>query len=451
MKISLKPAVLAVFVFAAMVFGPVLSKVEGAAKPKKDAKMTVKDSNAPAEKTEAPAEVKPEAAPAEATEAAPEAPKVPETPKAPEAPKAPAEPVVAAPEPKPEKPETPEPAAAPESSDVAVTVNGDAITEGQLDARITPRLERLGAQLSPAMIEQYKSRMRAQMLEGMILERLLDEQVAKAGVTVSDSDVNDRINEILDMRNMTMDVFKSMLQAQGQDFEQVRLEIKKTIGYEKLIDSQLPSKDVNDSDIRAAYELNKEQYDIPEQVQASHILVKPDSENPDVNQAKAQAKTKAEQLLKQLKDGADFATLAKENSDCPSGAKGGDLGLFGKGQMVQSFENAAFALKPGELSDIVETQFGYHIIKVAQHKPAETKSMEDVRPELEKMVLDRKRGEFFRIYRDKLKAGASIVYPPGKDPEAMAMPMMRPSDTERPATKNPAAPQPAPTPPPKTE
>jgi peptidyl-prolyl cis-trans isomerase C len=439
MKISLKLAVLAVFVSAAMAFG--------AAKPAKDAKMTVKNTNTPAEKTEAPAEEKPAATPAAAPEAAPEAPMAPEAPKAMETSKAPAAP--AAPKPKPAQPEMnipkpPSAVSAPDSIEVAVTVNGTAITEGQIDAKIMPRLARLGAQLSPAMIEQYKSRMRAQMLEGMILEQLLDEQVKKAGITVTDADVNDKITELHPRQGMSMDVFKSMLKAQGQDFEQVKQEIGKTVGYEKLIDSQLPSKEVNESDILAAYELNKERYDVPEQVQASHILIKPDTNNPDANQAKAQAKAKAEKLLEQLKAGADFATLAKDNSDCPSAAMGGDLGLFTKGQMVQPFEDVAFALKPGELSDVVETQFGYHIIKVAQHKPAEVIPLEKVRPEIEKMVLDKKRAEFFKTYRDKLTAEATIVYPPGKEPGAMTMPMMRPS-----AGGAAGAPKPAPTPAPK--
>jgi len=413
MKISLKLAVMAVFVSAAIAFG--------AAKPAKDAKMTVKDTNTPAAKTEAPAAAKPAAVPAEAPAAAPEAAKTPKTIKTPASPAA--EPKPAQPEPSIPKP--PAVVSATDSNEVAVTVNGVTITEGQLDAKIMPRLARLGSQLSPAMAEQYKSRMRAQMLEGMILERLLDEQVTKAGITVSESDVDGRIGEILSRQGMTMDTFKSMLQAQGQDIEQVKHEIGKTICYEKLIDTQLPSKDINDVDIIAAYELNKEQYNVPEQVQASHILIKPDTNNPDVNQAKAEAKAKAENLLKELKSGADFATVAKENSDCPSAARGGDLGLFSKGQMVQPFEDVAFALKPGELSDVVETQFGYHIIKVAKHQQAEVIPLEKVKPELEKMILDRKRAEFFKTYRDKIKAEASIVYPPGKEPEAMMMPMTR--------------------------
>jgi peptidyl-prolyl cis-trans isomerase C len=439
MKISLKPAVVAVFVVAAMAFG--------AAKPAKEAKMTVKDTNAPATKTEAPAKEKP-AVPAEKAPAEQKAPAAATKPVAPKAPAA----GELKPPPEPNLPKPPPlPIPKPESNDVAVTVNGFVITEGQIDERIMPRLARLGSQLSPAMAEQYKSRMRAQMLDGMILEHLLDEQVKKAGITVSDSEVDDKITEILTRQGMTMDAFKSMIQAQGQDYEQVKHEIGKSVGYERLIDSQLPSKEVSESDISAAYELNKEQYNIPEQVQASHILIKPDSNNPDVNQAKAQAKAKAEKLLQQLKDGADFATLAKENSDCPSAGKGGDLGLFGRGQMVQPFEDVAFALKPGELSGVVETQFGYHIIKVTQHKPAEVIPLEKVKPQLEKMILDKKRAEFFRTYRDKLKSEATIVYPPGKEPEAMTMPMVRPSDANRPAMRIPATPRPAPMPPPKPE
>jgi peptidyl-prolyl cis-trans isomerase C len=425
MRISIKLAVLVVFVSAAMVFA--------AAKPAKDAKMTVKDTNAPAAKEKAPAapaEAKP-AAPSPAKPAAPpEAPKTPAA--APAAPKAPVAP----------EPNLPKPPAAPESNEVAVTVNGFVITEGDIEARIMPRLSKLGGQLSPAMVEQYKSRMKAQAIEGMILEHLLDEQIKKASITVTDSDVNDKITEILAQQGMSMDTFKSMLQAQGMTYEQVKRDIGKTVGYEKLIDSQLPSKEVNDADILAAYEQHKEQYDTPEQVQASHILITPDPNNTDANQAKVQAKAKAEKLHEQLKGGADFAALAKENSDCPSKAKGGELGLFEKGQMVKPFEDAAFALKPGDLSDVVETQFGYHIIKVTLHKPAETIPLEKVKPQLEKMVMDQKRTEFFKTYRDKLRAEATIVYPPGKEPAAMTMPV------NRPVQRTPVAPQPAPTPPP---
>lgn len=420
MKIGLKLSMLVVIVSAGVVFA--------AAKPAKDAKMTVKDTNAPAVKTETPAKDVNAAKPAPAPAVAPAAPKASVAPAAP----APKPATVEPNQPKIEQ-NMPKPPMAADKNDVAVTVNGVVITEGQIEEKVAPRLARIGSQLSPAVVQQYKGRMRMQVLEGMILEQLLDEQVKKAGIAITESDVNEKIAEIIGQQGMSIDDFKARLQAQGQDFEQVKREIGKSVGYEKLIDSQLSSKDINDADITTYYEQNKEEFSTPEQVQASHILVTPDHNNPDANAAKAQAKAKAEKLLKELKGGADFATLAKENSDCPSKARGGDLGMFGKGQMVKPFEDVAFALKPGELSDVVETQFGYHIIKVTLHKPAEMMPLEKVKPQIGRMLLDRKRAEFFKTYRDKLKAEAKIVYPAGKEPAAMTMPVKRNMEANNPA------------------
>ncbi len=114
---------------------------------------------------------------------------------------------------------------------------------------------------------------------------------------------------------------------------------------------------------------------MPEQVRVSHILIKAADLDPDVaeppnaqNEAKAAAVAKAEELLEQIRNGADFEALAREHSSCPSAAKGGDLGFFARGRMVSNFEKVAFDLKVGEVSDIVETIFGYHIIKVTGHR-----------------------------------------------------------------------------------
>jgi len=98
-------------------------------------------------------------------------------------------------------------------------------------------------------------------------------------------------------------------------------------------------------------------------------------------------------LLKQARAGADFAKLAQDNSSCPSSKQGGDLGYFGKGQMVKPFEDAAFALKPGEISGVVETQFGYHIIKAVEKKAPSKVALEDVKPKIEESLKRRKVGE----------------------------------------------------------
>ncbi len=131
------------------------------------------------------------------------------------------------------------------------------------------------------------------------------------------------------------------------------------------------------ADVERAYNTNSEQYTTPEQVRASHILLKTEGKDD------AAVKAKAEDLLKQARAGADFAELAKKSSEDEGTAKnGGDLDYFGRGRMVPEFDQTAFALEPGKISDLVKTQYGYHIIKVADKKPATTKSLADVRPQI---------------------------------------------------------------------
>jgi peptidyl-prolyl cis-trans isomerase C len=303
-----------------------------------------------------------------------------------------------------------------EGSDTAVTVNGSSITEQELDARIKPHMDRIAKQMDPNMAGQYKNRIRGQVLEGMIVERLLDEQVKKANITITDGDINDRISEIITQQGMSIDGFKAMLQMQGQDFEQVKQQMKQGLAYEKFMDRQVGAMEVNDAEALAYYEGNKADYNTPEEVKASHILIKvaPSASTEE----KAAAKEKAEKLLKQVKEGGDFAALAKDNSDCPSKAKGGDLGFFERGTMVKEFADAAFAMQVGQVSDIVETQFGYHIIKVTDRKPAGLTPFEKAKPDIVKALEQTKKSKLYKQCIDKLKAEAKIVYPPGKEPIA---------------------------------
>jgi peptidyl-prolyl cis-trans isomerase D len=127
---------------------------------------------------------------------------------------------------------------------------------------------------------------------------------------------------------------------------------------------------VSSADIERTYNSNIEQYSTPEQVRASHILLKTEGKDD------AAVKARAEELLKQARAGADFAELAKKNSEDDASAKnGGDLDYFGRGRMVPEFDQAAFSLEPGKISDLVKSQYGYHIIKVVDKKPATTRPL----------------------------------------------------------------------------
>ncbi len=173
-----------------------------------------------------------------------------------------------------------------------------------------------------------------------------------------------------------------------------------------------PKVQISDADLQTFYDTHKEEFEKPEQVSARHILLKLDGSASD--EKKAEVRRKADELLAKAKGGEDFAALAKANSeDEGSAAKGGDLGTFGRHAMVKPFEDAAFALNPGEISDVVESTFGLHIIKVESKIPAGTMPFDEVRVAVVDKVRIEKQRTLAReqAYADhgKAEAGQSLT------------------------------------------
>jgi len=318
-------------------------------------------------------------------------------------------------------------AAEPATDSVVATVNGVDITESKVQALMAPQLEQMAAKdwskLPPAFAEQYKKQLRQQALENLIVEQLLDAKLKQAKIEVTEEEVMAQIGKIASGQRppLSVDDFKKKIEEYGRNFDELKQQIHKGLGYQKLMESQLAGKiTVTEEDANNYYSENQKEFETPDQVRASHILIepKPTAANGDPNEAKAQAKAKAQNLLEQIKGGADFAELAKTNSACPSSAKGGDLGFFGRGDMVEPFEKAAFSLEPGQISDVVETQFGYHIIKVTDHKNAGIMTFEQAKDGIINKLTQKKRFELAREFIESLKAKAKIVYAPGQEPQS---------------------------------
>ncbi len=147
---------------------------------------------------------------------------------------------------------------------------------------------------------------------------------------------------------------------------------------------------------------------MPEKVEASHILIGVDPGTPP--EIRTQKRLEAARLRGELEKGADFAQLAQQHSDCPSKAQGGSLGSFERGKMVKPFEDAAFSGKQGEVSEVVETQFGYHLIKPTAHQEAKDIPLEQVREEVSSFLNGQKREETIKEYIEKLRSVAKIEY-----------------------------------------
>lgn len=201
--------------------------------------------------------------------------------------------------------------------------------------------------------------------------------------------------------------FKNALKEMEMDENGLREYTRRTLILSRFLEITFASKTVvSEVETRTFYDSNLDKFKRDETVRASHILIGIDrkASSDDKNTAR---KT-AEKLRKELVDGADFAMLAKGNSTCPSSQQGGDLGFFGKGQMVPAFEKAAFALKPGEISEVVETPFGYHIIKLTERKPAATAEFKDVKTKIEEYLKGQKVNEAIQKYLEDARKVARI-------------------------------------------
>jgi len=325
--------------------------------------------------------------------------------------------------------------AEPNKTGVAVTVNGVDISDAAVDTAVAQQLGRikLPEKTPPGIIDQYKRQIRQQILEKMVVDQLLDEEVEKNKIVVTEEDVVAHLKRSGSQQQppLSLKDIKALIEAQGRSFDELKQQLRNSKGmrYQKLMETQWTGKiNFTENDAKEYYSKNKKEFETPEQVRASHILIIPDTDpNTDPNQAMAEAKAEAEDLLRQIKNGADFVTLAKTKSDGPSGKGGGDLGFFSRGQMVPAFEKVAFQLKVGQVSDIVKTRFGYHIIRVTDHKDANVVTFEQAKDSIINKLTQQKQREIAMQYIESLKAKAKIVYPPGKGPRPTRRPATAPS------------------------
>ena len=328
------------------------------------------------------------------------------------------EPVIKAQPPQPPKPAQ----EAKKPTDVLVTVNGVEITEGQVNTSIEKQLAGMNAQLPPQMLEGYKQQLKKQAVESMIVKQLLDEKIKQENINVTEGEVVDQITQMGARQNppVAYEDIKSLITARGQDFEEFKQSFQQKLTYQKLIETQFPQQiNATEEDARKFYTENQTRFQSPERIKASHILITPETADQKApsEQENAAAKEKIEQLLKRIHDGENFAELAKANSACPSGKNGGDLGFFEKGRMAPPFEKAAFALKVGQVSDVVKTRFGYHIIKLTDRQQASAKSFEEVKDDIINMLIGQEKNKLAEKYIDTLKEQADIVYPIGEEPK----------------------------------
>jgi peptidyl-prolyl cis-trans isomerase C len=301
----------------------------------------------------------------------------------------------------PATPPAPKPVPA-ELPSVVAKVNGDDIPRVEFETTIQNVERRAGRPVPPEQRDQvYRG-----VLEDLIALRLLKQEVARRQLTASDAELAEAMKG---MRQQfpTEAAFKQALTAQKMTFEQLREETRTQVLVSKMLQQEVASQvAVKPTEISGFYEKNPDKFQQPEAVRASHVLITvPEGAAPA---ARAAARAKAETVLKQARAGADFAKLARTYSDDASKGRGGDLGFFPKGQMVPAFEAAAFALAPNQVSDIVESPFGYHVIKVIEKRPAQSVPFSEAAPRIEQYLRQEQQQARTKAFVDQLRAKGSV-------------------------------------------
>jgi peptidyl-prolyl cis-trans isomerase C len=298
--------------------------------------------------------------------------------------------------------------AKPSPDEVLVRINGTPITRQEVDRAVKVMLAQ--SQIPEPVDPEIQKEAETAALEQLSAAELLYQEAAKVEVKDLDKQVAAKIAENR-AKFKTEAEFEQALNSVNMTSKDMEEFTRKDLVISNYIQTKIvPKADVTEAEARKFYTDNLDKYfKKPESARASHILIGVPQGASEEERKKA--KEKAEGILKRIKAGEDFAAIAKSESSCPSSAQGGDLGKFTRGQMVPEFDAAAFALKPGQVSDVVETQFGYHIVKLTEKEEAKTESFEDVKPKIMEFLKQEKVQKAISDQVDALKKTAKIEKP----------------------------------------
>ena len=284
-------------------------------------------------------------------------------------------------------------------------VNGAPIEIGEFDGEVLLIQKTVLGLGKPLSCEQV-SLIRREVLESMIRRELLYQAARKSGIKPDENAINKDINSLKQQFSGETE-YKNELSRRGINEEVLRARMIRNSLVQKYVDKEFTGKvNVTDKEIQEYYQKNIDLFKQPFQMQVSQIFIQSDPKGGDSR--KKELRGKAEKILKNLKDDQDFADLAREYSDGPTKNKGGDLGYLRKGQLEKQFESKIFALKKGEITDVIETDYGFHIFKVTDIKPETILAYENVKEKVKKFLVDEKAKKEADEYARKLREKTDV-------------------------------------------
>lgn len=289
---------------------------------------------------------------------------------------------------------------------IVAKVNADVITLGTLEKKVAKLL--LQKEYSGSVDQELiKNDLMKAVLEGLIIEKLKIHEAKKIGMVVSDEDIQKKLDEIYKTNNITYEQFKSMLENDGSSLDAYKELISDQIYISRIVQMQLSATTpVGEKSARNYYRKNKKDFFVSAKIELSQIMLVKDkgSSSKEIQLLKI----KADEIFQFIKDGDKFSNLARKFSDDVTAHSGGKIGVVSRGAMLPELENAAFDLREGEVSRLVETVNGFHIIKCDSFIPGHAKDYKSVRPEIERILSFRSREKKYEKWIKGLKEKAFI-------------------------------------------
>ena len=288
---------------------------------------------------------------------------------------------------------------------VVARVNNDVITLGALKDRVAVSLSRMKT-LDVVDEQLPKKKLMKDVLDEMIAEKLQTQEARRLGIEVDEKILEEALGDIYKNNNITSEQFKDLLMNEGSNLEAYKEVIRDQILVARIRKMIVGSTTVKERSIRKYYRKNKKDYWVPGKITARHIMLVKESDSS--NKETQLKKNKAEEILKKIQGGKEFSELAKKYSEDISAHSGGDLGAIERGTMMPEFENAAFNLKIGEVSQVVETVNGFHIIKCDDVIPGYVKEYKMVRSEIESILSSKKKKQKYQEWLKEVKKASFV-------------------------------------------
>jgi peptidyl-prolyl cis-trans isomerase SurA len=290
---------------------------------------------------------------------------------------------------------------------IVARVNDDVITLSELQEEGLPLFERLRENYTGKELEHQVQRAEREFLDQLVLKRLQLQYAGQIGITASENEINAAFKDVLSRNNLTQEQLVELLTREGLTLQDYKDRLREQIVLARLMNQAVRSRvSVDSSEVEAYYQAHRHEFDQPPQAKVRHIFfrVEPGTGRPQIEDVQA----RATRVLQEARNGSDFATLARRHSEDATAANGGDLGLIKRGDALPEFEEVIFNMKAGEISDVIRTPNGLHIVKVESFSKGSLRDFSELKPEIERRLLQEKMEKRFQDWTNELKDKAFI-------------------------------------------